>query len=69
MHAVYTLLIDALACSMTGKPFSIPENMQWPAFLKLCRAHSVAPLVFDGLQKAELLQQLPQEVQKALSGA
>ena len=69
MQDIYTLLIDALACSMTGKPFVLPENVQWQSFLKLCHSHAVAPLVFDGMQKAGVLQELPQEVQKLLSGA
>ena len=69
MQDIYTLLIDALACSMTGKPFVLPENVQWQSFLKLCHSHAVAPLVFDGMQKTGVLQKLPQEVQKLLSGA
>lgn len=69
MQDTYTLLIDALACSITGKPFSIPDKVQWSAFLKICRAHAVMPLVFDGLQKAGYAQQLPEEVSRAMSGA
>jgi len=66
---IYALLINALACAMTGKPFALPKDIQWPTFLKLCKAHAVTPLVYDGFQKAGLLQQLPQQVQNALSGA
>ena len=69
MHSIYTLLIDAIRCSMTGKPFSIPENLEWPVFVRLCKAHSVTPLVYDGLQKAGLMENVPEDIQKLLSNS
>ena len=69
MHDIYILLINAIRCSMTGKSFSVPEDIQWPTFVQLCNAHSVAPLVYDGLQKADLMESVPEDMKKLLSNS
>lgn len=59
------LLIDALAVAITGKPRSLDTQVDWQAFLRLVRSHSVTALVCDGLQKAgaELPEQVSQRLQ------
>ena len=41
MTAEQKLLIDALALSVAGKPFELPENVDWRQFIGLCRMHAV----------------------------
>ena len=60
------LLIGALGASVANKPLTMPEELDWQLFVKLCRMHAVAPLVYEGLRKAEVLQTVPEDVQKAL---
>ena len=69
MGNTYELLIGALASAIAGKPFEMPREVQWPEFIRLCNAHAVTPLVYDGFQKAGHLQDLPEAVQKRLSQA
>ncbi len=38
--------------------------MDWVSFVQLCRKHSVGPLVYDGLQKADLMRLAPQAIQE-----
>lgn len=60
------LLIGALGASVAAKPLVIPGELDWKLFLKLCRAHAVAPLVYDGLRKADVLQSVPEDIKKVL---
>ncbi len=66
MQIEYTLLIGAVACAVAGKPFVLPEDVDWTQFARLCRAHAVAPLVYDGLQKAGQWDGVHENVQKLL---
>jgi len=61
------LMIGALAQAVAGKPFTAPESVDWSRFCRLAEVHSVAPLVYDGLQKAGV--QIPEEPKKYLYGA
>lgn len=58
------LLVGALAQAVAQRPLQIPENVDWEKFLALCDAHSVAPLAYGGVQKADL----PEKVKKHLEG-
>lgn len=58
------LLVGALAQAVAGKPFTPPESVDWSRFCRLAEVHSVAPLVYDGLQKAGV--QIPEEPKKRL---
>ena len=60
------LLIGALGSSVADKPLTMPKELDWQLFLKLCRIHAVTPLVYDGLRKGNALQAVPEDVQKAL---
>ena len=60
------LLIGALGMSVADKHLEMPKELDWQVFLKLCRAHAVAPLVYEGLSKADALQVVPETVKKAL---
>ena len=62
MRNEYALLIGALAQSVTGKPLKLQEPVDWNAFAKICRAHSVEPLVYDGLRAAGILDSVPGEI-------
>lgn len=62
MRNEYALLIGALAQSVTGKPLQLQEPVNWNAFAKICRAHSVEPLVYDGLRAAGMLDSIPGEI-------
>ncbi len=56
------LLIGSLAAAVTGKSFAMPDTVDWQAFMQLCNVHGVAPLVYDGMQKAGLLAAMPDDV-------
>lgn len=60
------LLIGALGVSVANKSLTMPKELDWQLFLKLCRIHAVTPLIYDGLRKGNLLQAVPEDVQKAL---
>lgn len=60
------LLIGTLACSVANKPFTVPEEMDWQLFIKLCQFHAVTPLAYDGLRKAGVLDAVPEEVRRLL---
>lgn len=60
------LLIGALARAVAEKPFSVPEGVDWQSFLRLSQAHGVVPLVYHGLQKEGLLEQVPEDCRKHL---
>ncbi len=60
------LLIGALGTSVADKPLTMPEELDWQLFLKLCRMHAVTPLVYNGLRKGNLLQDVPEEVKTIL---
>lgn len=60
------LLIGALARSVTEKPFTMPETVDWKALVRLSRMHGVAPMVYDGLRKAGLLEAVPEEIRSFL---
>ncbi len=62
------LLVGALACSVANKPFAVPQEMDWQLFAKLCQLHAVVPLVYDGLRKAGVLEEAPEEVKTYLQG-
>ena len=53
------LLIDALACALTGKAYMVPENVDWRQFVGLSMRHTAAPLVYDGMQKNGSWEMLP----------
>lgn len=54
------LLIDTLAIAITGSQRQLElDQVDWSAFLRLAQKHSLAPLVWDGLQKAGVCEQVP----------
>lgn len=61
MRNEYTLLIGALAQSVADKPLQIQNPIDWTVFARLCQVHAVAPLVYDGLRKAGILESVPEE--------
>jgi len=63
------LLIDALACALNGKTYTVPENVDWRQFVGLSMRHTVAPLVYDGLHKNGSWEMLPPPAKKILSDA
>ncbi|MBE6926664.1 MAG: hypothetical protein E7461_07465 [Ruminococcaceae bacterium] len=63
------LLIDTLACALTGKGYTVPENIDWRLFVGLSMRHTVAPLVYDGLRKNGSWEMLPPPGKKILSDA
>jgi hypothetical protein len=69
MTAEQKLLIDALALSVAGKSFELPESVDWRQFIGLCRMHAVEALVYNGLQKADLWNCVPEPGQKILTQA
>lgn len=60
------LLIGALGVSVADKPLIMPNELDWQLLLKLCRIHAVAPLVYDGLRKADVIQAVPEDINKEL---
>lgn len=60
MNAESKLLIDALRAAMRGQQVDVPEQMDWTAFLRLAKSHSVEGLVYSGLQKDRLPEQVDQ---------
>ena len=61
------LLIGALAQAVAGKPLSLPESVDWVRLCDLADAHKVAPLVYDGLQKAGI--SMPEDSKRRLHRA
>ena len=62
MNSESKLLISAMRAAMRGEQIEAPEQMDWAAFLRLARFHSVEGLVYSGLQK----DQLPEHVDQYL---
>ena len=60
------LLIAALAQAVAGKPLQPQQQVDWDAFMVLCLKHSVAALVYDGLQRANMLSAVPEKYQTVL---
>ena len=69
MKHASALMLGALAQAVAGKPFSMPESVDWQQLLRLSQAHSVEPLVYYGLQRAELLQAVPETCRQHLLAA
>lgn len=64
------LMIDALAVAVSDPSRQLnTESVDWSKFLRLCRMHSVAPLVCEGLQKAGVFDRATPEVQNFLNSA
>ena len=63
------LLIGALGWAVAGKTPALSTDVQWKQFLFLARRHMLEPLVYDGLQKAGVWEQVPEAAQKLLAGA
>lgn len=66
------LMIDALCVAVTGAQRQLQVQVQdvdWTRMQRLAGHHAVEPLVCDGLQKAGVWEQVPQDVQNALNGA
>ena len=61
------LLIGTLAQSVAGKPLQMPEPVDWDVFMIHCLQQAVAPLTYDGLQRADLLSALPERYQTVLA--
>lgn len=66
MRIEHKLLVGALAQSVSNKPLTCPEEVDWSLLAKLSGKHMVAPLVYNGLQKAGLLEQVPEKPCKFL---
>ena len=63
----FELLISALAKAVANKPFAMPgEAVNWERFTRLCHAHAVAPLVYEGFRKADVLSLVPADIRNAL---
>ena len=61
------LLIAAVRASVTGTAIDLKTAVNWQLFLKLTKAHSLLPLICDGLQKTpDIWQQLPEGIQNSL---
>lgn len=61
------LLIGTLAQAVAGKPLQMQSQVDWDTFVTLCLKHSVAALVYDGLQRADALSAVPEQYQKVLA--
>ena len=66
MKHASALMLGALALAVADKPFSVPEPVDWQQLLRLSQAHSVEPLVYHGLQKANLLEVVPEDCRQHL---
>lgn len=60
MNSESKLLISAMRAAMRGQQVNVPEQMDWTAFLRLAKSHSVEGLVYSGLQKDRLPKQVDQ---------
>jgi len=61
------LLIGALARSIAGKAYALPENVDWERVMCLAQAHDICPLFCDGLRKVpEYWQQVPEQIRQKL---
>ena len=69
MTSEQKLLIDTLACALNGRGYTVPENIDWRQFISLSMRHTVAPLVYDGLQKNGSWEILPPPAKKILTDA
>lgn len=63
------LLIGALGWAVAGKTPALSTDVEWKHFLFLARRHMLEPLVYDGLRKAGVWDQVPEAFQKLLAGA
>lgn len=67
MDQKFELLIGALAYSVAGKAYTLPENIDWERFLLWAQRHDVCPFVCDGLKKVpEAWAQVPEQYRQAL---
>lgn len=58
------LLIDTLAIAVAGAQRQLElDQVDWSAFLHMAQKHSLAPLVWEGLQKAGVSEQVPSQFQ------
>lgn len=62
----YRLLVGALAQAVAGKQLQMPQQIDWERFASICNAHAAAPLVYDGLKKANCLEAVPDTVRRGL---
>lgn len=53
------LMIGALARAVAEKPLVVPDPVDWSMLCHLSNIHGVGPLVYDGLQRAGVLDRLP----------
>jgi len=61
------LLIGALRRAVAGKEDALSVQVDWDEFITLARAHSLLPLVYDGLSRNSLnWAQVPQNMQEIL---
>lgn len=63
------LLLAALGWAVAKKREELSLSVDWEALLKLAKSHMLLPLLYDGLQKAGCLQEVPQEAVKTLEKA
>lgn len=63
------LLIAALGWAVSGKTEEFSLSVDWEELLLLAKRHMLLPLLCDGLQKAGVWEQVPQEAAKTLENA
>lgn len=61
------LLIGALARSVSGKPYALPEGLDWERVVWLAQGHDVCAMLCDGLRKEpQIWCQVPEQIRKML---
>ncbi len=63
------LLLAAIGRAVAGKTEELSLSVDWEALLLLAKRHMLLPLLCDGLQKAGVWSQVPQETAKTLEKA
>lgn len=63
------LLIAALGWAVSGTTEKLSLSVDWEELLRLAKGHMLLPLLYDGLQKAGVWEQVPQNVAKTLEKA
>ena len=63
------LLIAALGWAVSGKTEELSLSVDWEELLLLAKGHMLLPLLCDGLQKAGVWKEAPQEAAKTLEKA
>ena len=63
------LLIAALGWAVANKTEKLSLSVDWEVLLQLAKNHMLLPLLWDGLQKAGVWADVPQEAAKALEKA